>query len=450
MTLIDIVALAASNLWRRKMRTFLTVLGVIIGTSCIVLMVALGLGNLEQFKESIMQSNNLTQITISPRGSGEQAKLTDSRLAQLRALPGVKNATGVINIPSYILLDRYKADTSVIAVDPSAMGFKFMEGKVFSESPEIELVVGANARQSFIDPRKQSSAGAGGDMYDMGMGGMMAGVEGEQEMQGPDIKWTGSIVKYYPGNASSIENTDPAKPDEPKPKEYRGTISGVLEKADSEQSYNIYMSLQAAQKLIRENRQMMANQGVKEGEYSQGYVNAVDVDSVESVLKEVKQLGLQAYSPTEWIKQMQQEQERQQSQLVAIGLISLLVSAIGIANTMLASILERSREIGVMKVIGLGISKINLMFLVESAMIGLIGGMIGLGISYILSAFTNFGGGEMNFLGMYFQNGMKLVIPWWLALGAAGISGGVGILSGLYPARKATKMSPLEAIRSAS
>lgn len=449
MTLIDLVALAASNLWRRKMRTFLTVLGVIIGTSCIVLMVALGLGNLEQFKESVMQSNNLTQITISPRGSGDRDKLTDARLAQLRAISGVKNVTGVINIPSYMLLDRYKADTSVTAVDPAAMGFKFMEGKVFSDSPEIELVIGANARQNFTDPRKQNSS-SGGDMYDMGMGGMMSGAEGEQEMQGPDVKWAGSIIKYYPGSASLLEDTDAAKPDQPKPKEYRGSIAGVLEKADSEESYNIYMSLQAAQKLIRENRQLMANQGVKEGEYSQGYVNAVDVDSVESVLKEIKQMGLQAHSPTEWIKQMQQEQERQQSQLVAIGLISLLVSAIGIANTMLASILERSREIGVMKVIGLGINKINLMFLVESAMIGLIGGMIGLGISYIFSAFTNFGGGEMNFLGMYFQNGMKLVIPWWLALGAAGISGGVGVLSGLYPARKATKMSPLEAIRSAS
>jgi ABC-type antimicrobial peptide transport system permease subunit len=147
---------------------------------------------------------------------------------------------------------------------------------------------------------------------------------------------------------------------------------------------------------------------------------------------------------------MQQEQGRQQSQLIAIGLISLLVSAIGIANTMLASILERSREIGVMKVVGLGIGKINLMFLVESALIGLAGGMIGLGISYVLGALTNLGGSEMNLLGMHFQNGVKLVIPWWLALGAAGISCAVGVVSGIYPARKATKMSPLEAIRSAS
>ena len=93
MTFFDIALFAASNLWRRKMRTFLTVLGVIIGTACIVIMVALGLGNLEQFQANIMQSTNLTRIQVSPMGSGESAKLTDAKLNQMRAIQGVKNVT---------------------------------------------------------------------------------------------------------------------------------------------------------------------------------------------------------------------------------------------------------------------------------------------------------------------------------------------------------------------
>ncbi len=449
MTFFDIVLLAASNLWRRKMRTILTVLGVIIGTACIVIMVALGLGNLEQFNESIMQSTDLTQIEISPMGSSDNAKLTDAKLNQIRAIPGVKSATGVMYIPSYMAIGKYRADTSVMAVDPKSMDFKFMEGSVFGENTNIELVVGANACQYFSDPNDQG--GMYGGMVMMGGGVAMASSEMDMQIpQGPDIDWLASGVKYYPGSGYLIENPDPTTPDQPKPKEYRAKITGILEQADNQESYNIYMSIPAANKLIRENRKLMDQQGVKEGQYTQGYVNAVDVDSVAEVLQAVKDMGFQAYSPTEWITQMQEEQARQQSQLIAIGLISLLVSAIGIANTMLASILERSREIGVMKVLGLGISKINLMFLVEAAMIGLLGGLIGLGISYVFGAIANFGGGEISFLGMYFQNGVQLSIPWWLALGAVAIAVGVGIVSGIYPARKATKMSPLEAIRSSN
>ncbi|MEA4853260.1 MAG: ABC transporter permease [Christensenella sp.] len=449
MTFFDIAILAASNLWRRKMRTILTVLGVIIGTACIVIMVALGLGNLEQFNQSIMQNNNLTQIQISPMGNGQKNKLTDAKLNQIRTIPGVKNATGLISIQSYMVMGKYTADTSVYAVDPASMDFKFKEGAVFSDSTNIELVVGANARQYFTDPRNSAS----NEMYamSMGMASATGGDEENQTPQGPDVDWVGMGIKYYPAGGYIVTGNEAATPDAPKPKEYRAKITGVLEQSDSEQSYNIYMSIPAANMLIRENRKLMENNQIKAGEYSQGYVNAVDVDSVQSVLAALKEMGLQAYSPTEWINQMQSEQARQQSQLIAIGLISLLVSAIGIANTMLASILERSREIGVMKVIGLSIRKINMMFLVEAAMIGLLGGLIGIGIGYIFAAVSSLGGGgEMNFLGMYFQSGVQLVIPWWLALGSVAIAVGVGVISGLYPAWKATKMSPLEAIRSSN
>ncbi|MEG1393167.1 MAG: ABC transporter permease [Christensenellaceae bacterium] len=445
MTFFDIIALAASNLWRRKMRTILTVLGVIIGTACIVIMVALGLGNLEQFNASIMQSTDLTQIEVYARGNSADSKLTDARLNEFRKMSGVKSATGILEIPSYMVMGKYKADMQVQAVDPVTMDFKFEEGNVFGDNNNVELVVGSNAKQFFMDPNAPMDSMGGMAMMSSGVNG-----GGEyQEPTGPDVDWIGQKVKYYPSYQNSVESQE-STPDTPKAKEYKGIITGVLEKADSQQSYSIYMSIPAANNLIRENRKLMDGLGVKEGVYSRGYVNAKDVDSVKAVVQGIKDMGFEAHSPTEWITQMQDEQARQQGQLISIGLISLVISAIGIANTMLASILERSREIGVMKVIGLSIHKINIMFLVEAAMIGLIGGLIGLGISYGFGALANFSGGQVSFLGMYFENGVKLVIPWWLSLGAAGISMAVGIVSGIYPAWKATKMSPLEAIRSSS
>lgn len=452
MTFLDTIALAAGNLLRRKLRTLLTVLGVIIGTACIVIMVALGIGNLEQFNESIMQNQNLTQIEIYTRGSDEASRLTDSKLETMRGIPGVKTAGGVMEIPSYIKMGRYVYDSYILAVDPEAMDFNVQEGEVFSDTANIEFLVGSSARQDFRDPNAAYDymGGMAGAVY-VGNGAYMmeASAEEYQEPQGPDVDWVDMQVEYYPASYWSIEEGE-STPDNPLPKQYRAQISGVLAQSDSQESYRVYMSIPAANKLIRENRKWMENMNVKEGVYSYGFVNCTDVDSVAGVLQAVKDMGYEAYSPTEWITQMQDEQARQQSQLIAIGLISLLVSAIGIANTMLASILERSREIGVMKVIGLSIGKINLMFLAEAAMIGLLGGLIGLGISYVVMAVSMFGSGEFSFLGMYFMDGVSLSIPWWLAIGALAIAVGVGIVSGIYPAWKATKMSPLEAIRSSN
>ena len=79
-------------------------------------------------------------------------------------------------------------------------------------------------------------------------------------------------MKYYPGSGYLIENPDPSTPDQPAPKEYRGKITGILKQSDSQESYNIYMSIPAANMLIRENRKLMDQAGIKEGQYSQGYV----------------------------------------------------------------------------------------------------------------------------------------------------------------------------------
>lgn len=83
----------------------------------------------------------------------------------------------------------------------------------------------------------------------------------------------------------------------------------------------------------------------------------------------------------------------------------------------------------------------------ESSLIGFLGGALGLAVSYVIVLVINTGSEQTSFLGMYFSEGMKIQIPAWVALGAIGIAVFVGVLSGIYPARKAMKMSPLEAMR---
>ncbi len=128
------------------------------------------------------------------------------------------------------------------------------------------------------------------------------------------------------------------------------------------------------------------------------------------------------------INQMQESSRSLQLMLGGIGGVAMLVAAISICNTMLMSIYERTREIGVMKVLGCKMSKIGAMFLTEAGIIGLGGGILGLSISYILSWVINTviaanGAGDT----------FRSVIPFYLAMGALVFSILVGVLAGLYP-----------------
>ena len=168
---------------------------------------------------------------------------------------------------------------------------------------------------------------------------------------------------------------------------------------------------------------------------------------------------------------MQQQTAQRQLRLAGLAAISLFVAALNIANTMTMAIYERTREIGVMKVLGCEIGNIRRMFLIESGMIGFIGGVAGTILSYIIS----FGMNNMTMIvyglntllmklginatidlsslmgssdSMYYGSGTVMsIIPFWLVLAAIGFAVVVGLLSGIVPASRAVRISALEAIR---
>ncbi len=432
----DMLRLAAVSLQRRKMRTALTVLGVVIGTACIVVMVALGIGSMQQFNKTVAGSATLTEIRVDSGGRGGAAKkIDDGTIAALRQLPGAKSVSPVIEIPASIQVGKYAAPYATLtAIDPAAVpALRLEQGAMFTGSEGTpQIVLGYNARMFFVDPADES----GGKGKPVGDG------QGEDGPTGPDLDWLQQQARISLGAWGEPAQGQAAKT-------YRGGFCGLLKKDQSERSYGTYISLNMAKTMIKENLATAAGMGLSMNAYTSALVYADDLDSVMPLLEHIQDMGYEAYSPTEFVQSARAEQARQQGQLSMMAVISLLVSAIGIANTMLAGILERRREIGVMKVIGLSIARIRLVFLTEAAMIGMVGGLMGLVVSWVISLFVNAGTGEATVLGMQFQSGVKLIIPWWLAAGAVGISMAVGMASGIYPAVKATRMSPLEAIRGA-
>ena len=179
--------------------------------------------------------------------------------------------------------------------------------------------------------------------------------------------------------------------------------------------------------------------------YNQAYVYVDDMENVTAVQKAITDMGFQANSQMEWIEQSQQTYNMIQLVLGGIGAISLFVAAIGIANTMMMSIYERTKEIGVLKVLGCALGDIRTMFLLEAGFIGFMGGTAGLALSYGVSALINrfLSSGIMGIEG---GNGISR-IPLWLAGMSLVFAVAIGMLAGLFPALRAMKLSPLAAIR---
>ena len=188
--------------------------------------------------------------------------------------------------------------------------------------------------------------------------------------------------------------------------------------------------------------------------YSQAIVKVDDISHVADVEKEIQGMGFSTYSMESIREPMEQQAAQQQLMLGGLGAISLFVAALGITNTMVMSITERTREIGVMKALGCYVRDIRALFLAEAGAIGLLGGAAGCLVSFAVSLGMNLvsagdftGEGWLHALVGGGATARMSVIPWWLYLGAVVFSMLIGLVSGYYPARKATKISAIEAIR---
>ncbi len=426
MKFLDLLFLSALNLYRRLARTLLTVIGVVIGTACIIMMLAIGITNLAQFEERL-EDSELNKIEVySEGGNGlQQVKLNDMAVNAFNEIENVEMVVPQMRINFYAEVKKYYAPyLSVIAVPHETLEkmIKLEEGNYITDNSAMpQLVMGLGSAQNFVQSE---------DDY-------------ARDYKGPTLDWMSVPIDMYLGG-QHVRNDNEI----PQSRQYKFRVIGIIKDEHEEyKSHDIYMSLDMAKRILKENYRTANAINMEVNEYESVIVYTKTMDDVEEVLKQIKEYGFEAYSQAEWITEMKKQQKAQQVQLLAIGLISLLVSAIGIANTMMTGIMERRKEIGVMKVIGMPINNILQLFLCDAMMIGFLGGVIGVAIAHLFAYVAVTGGEEINFLGMYFQSGMKFIIPIWLDIGAILIAMIVGVVAGYFPARNATRMSPTQAVR---
>ncbi|MBR6359932.1 MAG: ABC transporter permease [Lachnospiraceae bacterium] len=443
MKIIDLIKMGLRNLSRRKARTALTVLGVVIGTISIVAMVSIGLGMSESFEKQYMQNGEMTIIRIEQYGAivddkgewiGSKDQVLDDNLVNmLRGIEHIKAIAPMIETQVTLKSGKYTSWAQVRAIGKDA----------FSEFGFPELTGGsypsAENNKNFVFSYEMLH----NNFY------YSNGRKYETKEIDPAVDKVELTFPEYNYNKN------------PRKKQFVLQIkdyAAMGETENWEHNYYCYMDIDYFKEIYRKYAATLTVEDRKKAlaaieRYSIVYVNVDNIKNVTAVQDAIKELGYQTYSDMQYLEPLQKTSNMLQLVLGCIGGVAMFVSAINIANTMVMSIYERTREIGIMKVLGCMVKDVRKLFLFEAAMIGLIGSIIGVALSFLASMAINKYGGPifaalMQGSGVYDVGEAKFsIIPWWLPIVASALGIAVGVLSGYLPARRATKISAIEAMK---
>ena len=487
----DLVHLCRQNLFRRKSRTILTVLGVVVGCCSIVTMVSLGSGIDEQNKQMLASMGDLTIITVTgtnstggmqaagPMGMADSsgtatARLDDKAVKDFRSLQYVAAATGHITYPSARLTagpaNRYTSDAgSIEAIDMDqfdAMGYKLVSG----HKPERqgEALAGQYTAYDFMDSLRPE-----GDNYRVAPMNVAESCTAEErangcrdksDVQDPffNILTTKITMAAAPSDDSGTTSSSSATTtDNTASASGFGAqiqVSGLLKedygKGQATLS-GLLMDIGTLKDLVAKIHPDAAAGTLA---YDSALVRVQDIDHVADVESQIRTMGFTTSSSRDMLDSLKEQTRSIQLILGGIGAVALLVAAIGIANTMVMSVTERVREIGIMKALGCTVHDIRAMFLVEAGAIGVIGGVIGCLVSALISLAINlirYGGVSAEHLqwailgnGTADEAARVSVIPWWLYVFAIAFATLISLISGFGPANKAVRVPALDAIKS--
>lgn len=464
MSSIDIIRMGLKNLYRRKGRTFLTVLGVIIGTAAIITMISIGLGIKNTFIEQVKQYGSLTALSIYPSmGSGggdgdlsgsssmSSGGLTDKAVKNMENIANVTAVVPTMQTDVIVVSGKFVNYINITGIKPEQMKFvelKIKKGRELIKGDNFSAVFGPNVAINFNDPTKTNQ-----QTYNMN----------SKPKPKVDIfkdKMLLTVDSSYGQVKSPIEIDLPNQQSKPVAKLHKLTAVGLIKEGNYQTDYQAYMDINVVKKIIREkntfNRASNSGAGGSPSTnnnldtYQNILVKVNDVSNVKAVQNSIKKLGYQAYGSIDSLNEVEKVSNLIQLVLGGIAAISLFVASLGITNTMIMAIYERTKEIGIMKVIGAQLMDIKKMFLFEAALIGLLGGMLGSGVSFLASFVLNkvLASGLLGAMGGEGSSSPTIsIIPIWLIGFALVFTTIIGIVSGYYPAKRAMKLSAIEAIK---
>lgn len=448
----DLLLMSISNLWKRKLRTVLTVLGVVIGITSIVVMVALGNGLKESMLENITSYSSITQIEVSSGRSWnassssqtEEMLLNDGLINNLKSMEHVTDVYPQLSVSVIAKSGKYMSYMDICGMTQeglASLDLPVAEGTLPKNNGEFKLFYGSSVLTNFYEEKTNNYP-----YWDKG------------ELPDIDLMKNPMFIIFDTDAYWSSQNSDGGSATKP-PKKYLVEASGVMAGEANEWTNNsssVFCDIDALKTQLKRvfKRNVIPGQPTrKNGKpynelfYTKLIVQVDDMENVQALTQMLQDEGYNAYSDAEWIQSETEQMNTIQLVLGAIGAVSLLVAAIGITNTMMMSIYERTKEIGVMKVLGCDIRNIQSLFLMEAGFIGFIGGLIGLAFSYGIGAIINRLLAASDMGAQMGMSGGICRIPPWLSPLAVIFAILIGMIAGFLPSLRAMRLSPLAAIR---
>ncbi len=457
MKIRDRLEMALRNLVRRKSRTILTILSVVIGASSIILMIAFALGINQQQKDMIDSFGGLSSIQILTEGNGGTAKIDQATITKLKNIEGVKAVVPSKSFFSEILVKgdediKISGEIQVVPDDViENISKDMMEwGDRLNKTDEGKIILGSQLSAGKTVKESYGFSQEPIEDFDFKTHEYLLRL-GYKEMDDDGVNFTNE----------NEENGEEKKAD------YIDIPVQVTGKMNSKAFINPWASVineSFYKKLKKEDKKLTNSQlnqnfdmdgkpveekAGSEIAYDNLKVVVEDVENLPQVEASIRKAGFDTQSEAGSAEEIKKSNMVVTMILGGIGSVAFIVSAIGIINTMLMSIYERQKEIGVMKVIGASVDDVRSMFLIESGFIGFFGGIVGLIISLLVGLVINSLAASSGFFGSMNGEANKIIlIPLWLSLVGVGFSSMVGVLAGYIPARRATRLSAIEALRS--
>lgn len=467
MKIPDLTELALRNLRESVLRNSLTTIGISVGVASLVAMLSLGTGLQRSFSRRLEKSGLFDTIFVSSRREmrgmgrqeersgpipGESRMLDEDARAQMEKLPNVSEAYPDIRFSSELQFEG-KPHLTVLSALPSSAksndAFEGMQGSFFSSDTAPEIIL----QKAFAEELLGKTPPLGAP--EPSVAELAPSLLGKQ------------IVLHYAQRGASTTPPLAAVSNAPESqdsdvtgasysvisREQKMTIVGIAdldpESLRGPMRARVFLPLQFAESLhvmqpveLREISRSSSNEPV----YSSVSVRIKDPSKIQGVEDAIKKMGFTTFSILDASRSLQQVFKVLYAFLGIFGSLALAVASIGIVNTLVMAILERRREIGIMKAIGASDSDVQKLFFAEAGAMGILGGIVGVILGWAIGQVINFGT-NLWLKSQSIPPEHFWAVPLWLVAFAIGFACIVSLVSGLYPARRAAHLDPVQALR---